>query len=342
MISVIIPIYNAEPYLRRCIDSVLASTYPDFELILIDDGSTDGSLRICKEYSDCRIKLIVQKNQGVSAARNRGLDECVGEWVVFVDADDVISRDFLALIDGEEADFILFDFARTEQELASAGGTEEKAEEMRFEEEQILPLLKRTLVPSQLRDGGNINFLSPCARAYKKSIIDRCELRFSPNLFHGEDRLFNLEYQLKIKNGLYIPRPVYFYRIDGSSLSHRFHDGLLQNHAQLLREIQSVLETGGMLPLLEKEFYSYVLDNLTFILVWDIFHPRNKKSCREKCDLCHRMQENPLNRRAMEINCICGSWWRRMLVFFFRLKWYCAVNVICRMGIIYLTWKHSC
>ena len=76
MISVIIPIYNAEPYLSRCIDSVLCSDYTDFELILVDDGSTDGCLRICQAYAerDPRITVLSQKNQGVSAALNRGLE----------------------------------------------------------------------------------------------------------------------------------------------------------------------------------------------------------------------------------------------------------------------------
>ncbi len=336
MISVIIPIYNAELYLRRCIDSVLDSTYRDFELILIDDGSTDGSLQICKQYIDDRIKLIVQKNQGVSAARNRGLDECSGEWVVFVDADDVISRGYLALIAGEDADLILFDFARTERELISAGG---EAEKMRFGEEYIPNLLKRILVPDQLRENGNVNFLSPWAKAYRKSIIDRCALRFSPELFHGEDRLFNLEYQMKVRDVLYIFRPVYFYHMSDSSLSHRYHAGLSQNHMRLLKEIYVTLEAGEMLPLLEREFYSYVLDNLTFILVWDIFHPSNGKPYHEKCDLCRRMQENRLDQQAIKYNYVCGPLGRRLLVFFFHLKWYRMTYAICRVSAVYLTWK---
>ena len=123
MISVVIPVYNVERYLRGCLDSVLRSAYQDFELILVNDGSADKSLDICKEYAarDRRIRLISQENAGVSAARNRGLTACRGEWVVFVDADDKISPDFLGLIAREEAqDLLLFDFARTEEELEAA------------------------------------------------------------------------------------------------------------------------------------------------------------------------------------------------------------------------------
>ena len=100
MISVIIPVYNTEKYLGRCINSVLSSTYKNFEILLIDDGSNDRSLEICRNYGnrDCRIRVFTQENQGASAARNRGIEESCGEWIVFVDSDDVISCDFLEIV----------------------------------------------------------------------------------------------------------------------------------------------------------------------------------------------------------------------------------------------------
>ena len=87
MISVIVPVYNTEKYLDRCIESILSSTYTDFELLLINDGSTDQSLDICRKYKeqDSRITLISQKNQGVCAARNLGLRVCRGDWIIFID-----------------------------------------------------------------------------------------------------------------------------------------------------------------------------------------------------------------------------------------------------------------
>ena len=118
MISVIIPVYNTEKYLRRCIDSVLASYYRDFEILLINDGSTDKSADICREYSlkDNRIKVFHQKNQGVSAARNQGINKAIGEWLIFVDSDDYITKDFLSVISCDRyknIDFLLFDFIKS-------------------------------------------------------------------------------------------------------------------------------------------------------------------------------------------------------------------------------------
>lgn len=95
LISVIIPVYNVEKYLRRCLDSVIAQTYQSLEIICVDDGSIDDSGKICDQYAvrDARIKVIHQENQGLSAARNRGLDAAEGEYIAFVDSDDYILED---------------------------------------------------------------------------------------------------------------------------------------------------------------------------------------------------------------------------------------------------------
>ena len=96
-ISVIVPVYNTEKFLQRCIDSVLAQTYQDFELLLIDDGSKDSSDTICDEYAaqDTRVKVFHKENGGVSSARNVGLDNARGEWITFVDSDDYIEENYL-------------------------------------------------------------------------------------------------------------------------------------------------------------------------------------------------------------------------------------------------------
>lgn len=100
LVSVIVPIYNVETYLSTCLDSVVAQTYTNLEILLVDDGSTDKSGAICDEYAklDSRIKVIHQENKGVSAARNVALETCAGEYIMFVDADDYISEDAVAFL----------------------------------------------------------------------------------------------------------------------------------------------------------------------------------------------------------------------------------------------------
>ena len=96
-VSIIVPVYNTERFLNRCIDSVLAQTYSDWELLLVDDGSTDSSGSICDEYAtqDSRIRVFHKENGGVSSARNLGLDYARGEWITFVDSDDYIAPDMI-------------------------------------------------------------------------------------------------------------------------------------------------------------------------------------------------------------------------------------------------------
>ena len=100
LISIIVPVYNTEKYLHRCIDSILIQTFTDFELLLIDDGSKDRSGEICDEYAknDSRVRVFHKENGGVSSARNLGLDNAKGEWISFVDADDYLNDDSLSIL----------------------------------------------------------------------------------------------------------------------------------------------------------------------------------------------------------------------------------------------------
>lgn len=96
-VSVIVPVYNAGKYLHRCIGSIMAQTYTDFELLLVDDGSTDGSGKICDEYAqkDSRIRVFHKENGGAASARNVGLDNACGEWIAYIDGDDWTAPTFL-------------------------------------------------------------------------------------------------------------------------------------------------------------------------------------------------------------------------------------------------------
>ena len=100
LISIIVPVYNVKPYLNRCVDSIIKQTYKNIEILLIDDGSTDGSSELCDKLSDIdsRIKVIHKKNGGLSSARNRGLLEMNGKYVGFVDSDDYIREDMYSVL----------------------------------------------------------------------------------------------------------------------------------------------------------------------------------------------------------------------------------------------------
>ena len=110
------PIYNAAPYLERSVNSVINQTFPDWELILVDDGSKDGSGQICDEFAqkDGRVRVIHQKNAGAGAARNAGTAQAKGDYVVYVDADDTIEQNYLELLSMHDEDLVFIDVDRVD------------------------------------------------------------------------------------------------------------------------------------------------------------------------------------------------------------------------------------
>ena len=121
MISVIVPVYNAEEYLEECLESIKNQTYTNIEVILVNDGSSDGSKEICEQYceKDNRFKLVNQENQGQSVARNLGVAESVGEFIMFVDSDDVINKNVLE---------VLLPYMKTEVDIVECRMTRKKEE----------------------------------------------------------------------------------------------------------------------------------------------------------------------------------------------------------------------
>lgn len=339
MISIIIPVYNTEKYLHRCLDSILDSACEDFEVILVNDGSTDRSPRICEEYAakDSRIKVIHQKNQGVSSARNRGICECSGEWIIFIDSDDHISPEFPGMVAQEkykDTDLLLFDFVKSTEDRKPLPHS---AKPLVFGAGRMPELLKRILVPRRLSSTGNVDFRSPCARAYKKSIIDQYSIRFSPDIVIGEDLLFNMEYQLRARSCVYIPTPVYTYDIHTGSATHGFRPDLIKNHEKLQARLKKLLIKCHMFSSLETEFYSYSLENMTYVLIHGIFNPDNPAPRQTKYRQCAIMRRNHIYRKAMTYNLRTGILPRRILVFFFWLRCYPAADIISHISYLYLT-----
>ena len=212
-ITLIVPVYNAEKFLRRCVNSILSSTFQDFELLLIDDGSTDSSGTICDEYKklDSRIRVFHQKNGGVSSARNVGLENARGEWIMFVDSDDYLNGFFLSEI-------LLFqnvDLVVLGVKFINKGVTfsPPRIEKMKIEDD--LDFINEQLPKDY--------FLTPWAKFYKNSIITQNHLRFSPYLMYGEDTEFNLRYLLFIEYLGFSHNHLYYYNdADTETVLHKY------------------------------------------------------------------------------------------------------------------------
>lgn len=211
LISVIVPVYNVEKYLSECIDSILAQTYANFELILVDDGSKDKSGEICDDYAarDKRIRVFHKQNSGAASARNVGLDGMKGSYFVFIDSDDIIDEEYLETMINQigDVDIIAVDIFRFDSNgklLSNATNS--------------FTIVGNENIRNAYANMEIGNFYSPCAKLYRNK--ENKTPRFFEKLVMGEDRFFNLCY-LRIASGIkHIPYSGYGYRNNTMSVSH--------------------------------------------------------------------------------------------------------------------------
>ena len=199
-ISVIVPVYNAEAFLHRCIDSILSQTYTDFELLLIDDGSKDKSGEICDEYAqkDTRVRVFHKENGGVSSARNLGLDNAKGEWITFVDSDDWLpSKSLDSLVKEKDIDFVISGFANKNRIpiVPSCCGIHKN----------------KALQDFIVANYQNPFLAAPWAKLFRREMILSKGLSFDLNLKVCEDAIFVSNYLLYINNVFVLDDICYVY-----------------------------------------------------------------------------------------------------------------------------------
>lgn len=209
--SLIIPVYNAEAYLEQCLSSLLMQSFTDFEIILINDCSSDNSLDICMKYQniDSRVQVVNQlKNQGVSAARNKGIECARGKYILFIDSDDFVSKIYFDTLEEltKEEIYDLFSFGNYECLMLDDNKNVIKQSEMNINIgfESINSWNKFIL---------NSFFLSPCNKIYKRDIILKHNIFFDESCVCYEDYLFNIEYCRFVNDFICIDEPIYYYRI---------------------------------------------------------------------------------------------------------------------------------
>lgn len=236
LISIIIPVYNAEKYLRQCLESIQQQTYPDWEAILVDDGSSDGSAAICDEYAqkDGRFRVVHQQNGGVSRARNKGLQLAKGGWVTFVDADDRLHADALEYYNQQVCDGV--DMLMAGYRKVNDGHTEDFVAETKMrclDREQALTMMYRPIwFPYQ---GYLWN------KCYRKSIIEAYHLHFDEKIFFNEDRLFVTQYICHASGKIvYSSKVVYDYFVRRNSAMASLSKGYN------LKFITDIMGYGGM------------------------------------------------------------------------------------------------
>lgn len=211
LVSVIIPVYNVATYLEKCIESVIAQTYENIQIILINDGSTDNSKKICEKYAllDNRIDVIEQKNEGVSSARNKGLEHVKGKYICFVDSDDYVEHNFIeVLVDNlknNQMSICGFDEIVNKKEVLQTFGEIQKMNQ----EEALYQLLLEDSFRGYLWN-----------KLFVTQIVKEYGICFEKDISVWEDVLFVFQYMLHIEKIVYDPKPLYNYVFHEKSASH--------------------------------------------------------------------------------------------------------------------------
>ncbi|MFV0145122.1 glycosyltransferase family 2 protein [Empedobacter falsenii] len=221
-ISIIIPVYNAEKVIIKCISSILNQSYQNFELILIDDGSKDNSLKVCEEFckNDERIILKAQKNSGPSKARNFGIDLANGDFICFIDADDWIEEDYLkTFVDNyvNTKTLLIQDICKDRVNLT--GDILDSKINCGYKQK----IINRKDLEVLLIDYKLFRYGYPFGKFYNLSIIKTNNIRFDDKIHFSEDLLFFLEYLLYQDSIYFLKDAKYHYIVTGDSLSNKYH-----------------------------------------------------------------------------------------------------------------------
>ena len=267
-ISVVIPVYNVEDYLEECLNSICSQSFKDIEIICVDDGSTDGSSDILKEYAsrDKRIKVISQDNQGLGASRNNGLDIAEGKYVYFIDGDDYIDSDALEKLHGNAvangSDMVIFRF----QTFGGDDNVHSRIEEYRIDE--IFGDIDYSNFTFKYEDAKkhvlNTAF-SACLKLYRKDFLDSFDDFRFPEGLAFEDIPFHANAMVRASRLSFVNEPLYHYRSNPKSILNYTADGF--DIFKIIDMVEDFLKENGYYTNLEDEFIFFKVAQILVYII---------------------------------------------------------------------------
>lgn len=275
MVSIIIPVYNAEKYIQRCVNSIFEHISEGlFEIIIVNDGSTDNSADICDEIKEKFKNIIVihQNNRGVSASRKRGIEFATGDWIVFVDADDMVIGNFILYIERykENCDWIVFSGKLVNAETVKVHKQEFYAGILGISNTSFLKVSRLNAVWS---------------KAYKKQLIIENDISFDEDVFHGEDMLFNLLYCSHCDTVSFVDKSVYQLVSNPWSATKKYQPDNLANDMLFYKKINDY----GLIDNWENRLSESIANGIWLVFRHNLAHTLNKTSLIEKIRIIKRI-----------------------------------------------------
>ncbi|MCM1286175.1 MAG: glycosyltransferase [Acetobacter sp.] len=282
LISIIVPIYNVEKYINKCVDSILSQTYKNIELILVDDGSPDNCPQICDRYAelDKRVKVVHKENGGLMSARQAGLKKANGDYIGFVDGDDWIEPDmyecFHNVIEKYNPDMALCEFiyAYPDKDIFS----DQKLSAEYFTKDKMI----KEIYPTMLFKAPYYHFgINPCcwSKVYKKELLENCLYKVTPKIKIGEDAAFTYPCLIDAESLAYVDKALYHYRNNPDSMTNSY-DVNLEN--TILIPIEILNDAFNKSGYNFSKSLSYYLLYMINLVVRNEANPDNKKSAKEK------------------------------------------------------------
>ena len=338
-ISFVVPVYNVERYLAVCINSILAQTFTDWELILVDDGSGDRSGAICDRYASShnQIKVIHQENQGVSVARNTGIKAACGEWICFLDSDDAVvpsfASDFLPYLT-EQNDVCLFNYY------------ELRDKDFQVRDLQIVSIPFHSLNRDDFKEFSYAVFnrdykgkydyhrlkLSTPGKWYRKRLLMEHNISFSEGLVTGEDAVFNLQVYLSAQKGVWLDYAPYFHRVWRGAVSQKYNPHAFEDFSRLHEELENCIRRNNI----SIESYRPVLCeryiwSAGFCCLLDYCHPSNPKGYSARERDFQAMMQGKLGAWAGKADLRNFRIEKKMLFYLIQHKCFFGISMLCTL-----------
>jgi glycosyltransferase involved in cell wall biosynthesis len=277
-VSIIVPIYNVEPFLEQCIESLVHQTYPELEIFLVNDESPDHSLEICRrwEQKDLRIHVIDQKNQGVSVARNQGIEQCSGKWICFVDGDDWLEQDAVERMMthvSSDLDVLITDYY-VDTESSCWSESFFTLSEHDFQKDEKIELIKNCFLKTSFSNKTAVTAVGvPWAKLFRADFLKEKGILFDKKLRKMQDALFCSEVFEQCGGIIYRQIPTYHYRQNDASVCHKSNPNYQNVANAVLDAFRAFIEKyhyeEALLPVFYARKFMFAFESVKFIYLLD-------------------------------------------------------------------------